>query len=151
MTNSTYVGHDSDLCRDDSAALVLKFVALASILLAGMASILLQVPILCFALLSLGVVLSPANPLSTCSELTRLLHLRRERTHHVLGFMFCLRAMTLTETVVVMERFSMRGMLGAVERFGVTHLTVVPSVVVVVTKDGITDGYSLKSLESVVR
>ncbi|XP_020231072.1 stomatal closure-related actin-binding protein 3-like isoform X3 [Cajanus cajan] len=41
-------------------------------------------------------------------------------------------------------------MLGAMERLGVTHLTVVPSVVVVVTKDGVTDGYSFKSLESVV-
>lgn len=39
MTNSTCAGHDSDLCRDDSAALVLKFVAIASILLAGMGGI----------------------------------------------------------------------------------------------------------------
>ncbi|TKY46420.1 4-coumarate--CoA ligase 9 [Spatholobus suberectus] len=38
---------------------------------------LLQVPILCFALLSLGVVVSPANPLSTRSELTRLFHVSK--------------------------------------------------------------------------
>ena len=35
----------------------------------------LQVPILCFALLSLGVVVSPANPLSTRSELTRFFNI----------------------------------------------------------------------------
>ena len=36
---------------------------------------LIQVPILYFALLSLDVVLSPVNPLSTCSELTRLFNI----------------------------------------------------------------------------
>ncbi|KAL2346552.1 hypothetical protein Fmac_000552 [Flemingia macrophylla] len=39
MMNSTCAGHEVDLCRDESAALVLKFVAIASILLAGMAGI----------------------------------------------------------------------------------------------------------------
>ncbi|XP_020202750.1 4-coumarate--CoA ligase-like 9 [Cajanus cajan] len=208
---------------------------------------LLQVPILCFALLSLGVVLSPANPLSTRSDLTRLLHLSKPSivfaaasaaekarelglrvvlldspefdslirtrtdspseparvsqsdvaailyssgttgmvkgvalTHrnltalavehdavrakreepvvylftvpffHVYGFTFTVKAMVTLDTVVVMERFSLRGMLSAVERFGVTHAAVVPSLVVALTKDGVTDGYSLKSLESVV-
>lgn len=39
MTNSTCGGADSDSCRDESAAFVLKFAAMASILLAGMAGI----------------------------------------------------------------------------------------------------------------
>lgn len=39
MTNSTCGGAESDLCRDESAAFVLKFIAMASILLAGMAGI----------------------------------------------------------------------------------------------------------------
>ncbi|XP_061374884.1 zinc transporter 4, chloroplastic isoform X2 [Gastrolobium bilobum] len=39
MTNSTCGGTESELCRDESAAFVLKFVAIASILLAGMAGI----------------------------------------------------------------------------------------------------------------
>ncbi|KAK7351273.1 hypothetical protein VNO77_10593 [Canavalia gladiata] len=39
MTNSTCGATDSELCRDDSAAFVLKFVAMASILLSGMAGI----------------------------------------------------------------------------------------------------------------
>ncbi|KHN45330.1 4-coumarate--CoA ligase-like 9 [Glycine soja] len=148
----------------------------------------LQVPILCFALLSLGVVVSPTNPLSTRFELTRasstsatpqlssqcdshqrglvsnmqvtqsdvaailyssgttgtikgvmLTHrnlpaiaagydtVREKRKEpavvlytvpffHVYGFTFSLGAMVLSETVVVMERFSMKVMLGAVER-----------------------------------
>ncbi|KAL0014506.1 hypothetical protein SO802_001575 [Lithocarpus litseifolius] len=36
---------------------------------------LVQVPILCFSLLSLGVVISPANPLNTDSEISRLIQL----------------------------------------------------------------------------
>ncbi|XP_045800141.1 zinc transporter 4, chloroplastic-like [Trifolium pratense] len=39
MANSTCGGAESDLCRDESAAFVLKFIAMASILLAGMAGI----------------------------------------------------------------------------------------------------------------
>ncbi|CAL5204852.1 unnamed protein product [Lathyrus oleraceus] len=39
MTNSTCGGAESDLCRDESAAFILKFIAMASILLAGMAGI----------------------------------------------------------------------------------------------------------------
>ncbi|BAT77983.1 hypothetical protein VIGAN_02060200 [Vigna angularis var. angularis] len=39
MTNSTCAGAEFDQCRDESAALVLKFVAIASILLSGMAGI----------------------------------------------------------------------------------------------------------------
>ncbi|KAG4954241.1 hypothetical protein JHK87_039835 [Glycine soja] len=35
----------------------------------------LQVPILYFALLSLGVVVSPASPLCTCSEMTRFFNI----------------------------------------------------------------------------
>ncbi|TKY74905.1 Fe(2+) transport protein 3 [Spatholobus suberectus] len=39
MTSSSCEGAEMELCRDESAALVLKFVAIASILLAGMAGI----------------------------------------------------------------------------------------------------------------
>lgn len=209
---------------------------------------LIQVPILCFALLSIGVVVSPANPASTRSELTRLVDISKPviafatsatanklpdlrlgtviidslefnslmttsppgdqpgrlevsqsdvaailyssgttgkvkgvmLTHrnliafvavydavrvrredpavflytmpffHVYGFMFSLRAMVLSDTVVIMERFSLKGMLGAVERFRVTHLAVVPPLVVAMTKDAATEGYDLRPLEGVV-
>ncbi|RDX88635.1 4-coumarate--CoA ligase-like 9, partial [Mucuna pruriens] len=209
---------------------------------------LLQVPILYFALLSLGVVVSPANPLATRSELTRFFHLSNPAiifavtavaekvrefpvrivlldspefdsltqtptqsglggparvtqsdvaailyssgttgkvkgvmlTHrnltalaavydaarvrrkepavflytmqyfHVYGFTFCLRAMVLSDTVVIMERFNLRVMLSAVERFRVTHLALVPSLLVLLTKDdGVTDGYDLRTLEGI--
>ncbi|XP_014627605.1 4-coumarate--CoA ligase-like 9 isoform X2 [Glycine max] len=210
---------------------------------------LIQVPILCFALLSLGVVVSPANPISTRSDLTRFFHLSKpaivftvtsvvEKTQdfhvrtvlldspefdsltktriqihppsplvspvtqsdvaailyssgttgmmkgvvmthrnltalaagydavrvnrkypavffftmpffHVYGFTLSFRAMVLSETVVIMERFSLRGMLSAVERFGVTHLAVVPPLMVALTKDSVTNGYDLKTLEGV--
>ncbi|KAK7364881.1 hypothetical protein VNO80_13626 [Phaseolus coccineus] len=210
----------------------------------------LQVPILCFALLSLGVVISPANPLSTRRELTCLFHLSKpaivfavtsiaEKTRefhvrtvlldspefdtltrtkiqplspitstmpvtqsdvaailyssgttgkvkgvmlthrnltaiaagydtvrtkraepavflytvpyfHVYGFTFSLGAMVLSETVVIMERFSLRGMLSAAERFRATHITVVPVLVVAMTKDRVTEGYQLTSLEGIV-
>ncbi|XP_028807025.1 zinc transporter 4, chloroplastic isoform X2 [Neltuma alba] len=39
MTNSSCGGTDFELCRDDSAAFVLKFVAIASILIAGMTGV----------------------------------------------------------------------------------------------------------------
>ncbi|XP_054799223.1 zinc transporter 4, chloroplastic-like isoform X2 [Prosopis cineraria] len=39
MTNSRCEGSDFELCRDDSAAFVLKFVAIASILIAGMTGV----------------------------------------------------------------------------------------------------------------
>ncbi|XP_047149769.1 4-coumarate--CoA ligase-like 9 [Vigna umbellata] len=210
----------------------------------------IQVPILCFALLSLGVVVSPANPLSTRSEITRLFHLSKpaivfavtsnaEKTRefhvrtvlldspefdsltrtkiqplspttsptpvtqsdvaailyssgttgkvkgvmlthrnltaiaagydtvrtkraepavylytvpyfHVYGFTFSLGAMVLSDTVVIMERFSLRGMLSAAERFRVTHITVVPALVVALTKDKVIDRYNLTSLEGIV-
>jgi len=210
----------------------------------------LQVPILFFALLSLGVVVSPANPLSTRFELKRLFDLSKPAvvfavtsiaektsefhvrtvlldssefdsltrskiqplsptastssvtqsdvaailyssgttgkvkgvmiTHrnltalvagcdmvrtkraepavylytvpyfHTYGFSYSLGAMVLSETVVIMERFSLSGMLSAAERFRVTHITVVPVLVVAMTKDSVTDGYQLTSLEAIV-
>ncbi|KAK7316111.1 hypothetical protein VNO77_34837 [Canavalia gladiata] len=211
---------------------------------------LLQVPILCFALLSIGVIVSPQNPLATRSEITHIFHLSKPvivfaatsvaakihgfpnhrlgtvlldspefdslmkirrtsgigalpqvsqsdvaailyssgttgnmkgvmLTHrnltavatgfdavrlkrkqpavflytmpffHVYGFTFCLRAMVLSDTVVILERFGLRGMLAAVGRFRVTHLAVVPPLVVAMSKDGVTDGYDLRSLEGI--
>ncbi|KAL2564635.1 hypothetical protein AAZV13_19G058200 [Glycine max] len=69
---------------------------------------------------------------------------------HVYGFSFSQGAIMLTLTMVVMERFSLKAMLGTVERFRVTHVTVVPALVVAVTKDHVTDGYDLTSLEAII-
>ncbi|KAI4350546.1 hypothetical protein L6164_004993 [Bauhinia variegata] len=68
---------------------------------------------------------------------------------HVYGFTYCLRSVVLSETVVLMERYSLRGMLSAVEEFKVTHLALVPSLVLAMVKDDLTDGYDLSSLESI--
>nr|KYP39819.1 4-coumarate--CoA ligase-like 9 [Cajanus cajan] len=68
---------------------------------------------------------------------------------HVYGFTFTVKAMVTLDTVVVMERFSLRGMLSAVETFGVTHAAVVPALLVALTKDGATEGYDLKTLETI--
>ncbi|KAK7381006.1 hypothetical protein VNO78_33529 [Psophocarpus tetragonolobus] len=209
---------------------------------------LIQVPILHFALLSAGVVVTPANPLSTRYELTRVFTIAKpailftvtsvaektrefnvktilldssefdslthtpsnppsglgmqvtqsdvalilfssgttgmvkgvELTHrnltaiasltnanpldrehpsvtlvtvpffHVFGFLINFRAVMTADTVVVLERFSLTAMLGAVERLRVTHVTVAPALVVAVTKGSVTDGYDLGSLEGIV-
>lgn len=212
---------------------------------------LIQVPILYFALLSIGVVLSPANPTSTPSEISHLLtlskpviafatsfsahklpHLRlgtilidsaefdslmniattpsnslpmisevsqsdvaailyssgttgkskgvvlthrnltatvaaydvvrvmRERPavclvtvpyFHVFGFTYILRTVAMMETLVVMERFGIGKMMAAVEGLRLTHIVAAPTVVVTMTKEGVTAvGYDLTSLKGVV-
>ncbi|XP_061344468.1 4-coumarate--CoA ligase-like 9 [Gastrolobium bilobum] len=208
---------------------------------------LIQVPILYFALLSIGVVVSPANPISTRSEISHLLNLCepviafatsfsapklpklrlgtilldspefdslttttaasiprggvevsqsdvaavlyssgttgkvkgvmlthrnlmatvagydavRVRTEspavylytvpyfHVYGFTYCLRSVAMMDTVLVMERFGLGKMLDAVERFGLTHLVAAPPVVVAMSKNGVTEGHDLSSLQGV--
>lgn len=206
----------------------------------------IQVPILYFSLLSLGVVISPANPLSTQSEISRLVQLskpviafatsstvhklpklkhqtilidssefesmmmsakhefdhvkvrqsdlatimyssgttgnvkgvmlthrnliaqvassyasRQERQSplvtlytmpyfHMIGFIFSLRSVALSETVMVMESFDLKKMLKAVEEFRVTRLVFPRPVVVALSKGGLTDGYDLSSVETVV-
>ncbi|KAF9663250.1 hypothetical protein SADUNF_Sadunf17G0018800 [Salix dunnii] len=68
---------------------------------------------------------------------------------HVFGFFYSLRSVALSETVVVMERFDLKNMLRAVEKFRVNELAVAPPVVVTMTKSDLTDGYDLRSLETV--
>ncbi|CAK7322578.1 unnamed protein product [Dovyalis caffra] len=194
----------------------------------------IKVPILYFSLLSLGVVISPANPMSTESELSHQINLSnpviafatsetchklpklKHRTIHldspefdsiitmfpaaashqelgkvkvnqsdlaaimyssgtagkVKGVMLTHRNLmaviagyypfkqerksptVMLYTVpyfspVVMERFDMKKMLRAVEEFGVTELAVAPPVVVAMARSALTDGYDLRSLETV--
>lgn len=68
---------------------------------------------------------------------------------HVFGFFYSFKSVALSETVVVMERFDLKKMLRAVEKFRVTHLAVAPPVVVAMAKSDLTDGYDLRSLETV--
>lgn len=210
-----------------------------------LSSNLIQVPILYFSLLSLGVIISPANPINTQSEISRLIELCKPviafsistaahklpslhhrtviidsfefdsmmtgpirelvrvevsqsdlaaimyssgttgrvkgvmLTHrnliamtaslhegrsvrsspdvllytvpffHMIGFFYCVKSVALNETVVVMERFDLRRMLTLVEKFKVTHMAVVPPVLVAMAKGDATDNNDLTSLESV--
>ncbi|KAK4846117.1 hypothetical protein QYF36_013255 [Acer negundo] len=205
----------------------------------------IQLPILYFSLLSLGVIVSPANPVSTESEISRLIQLskpviafatsstarklpelkhkavlidspefesimmsskyeiidhvtvrqtdlaailyssgttgkvkgvmlthrnftaqvaiiysfRQQRESpavmlytmpyfHILGFVYSLRSVALSEAVVVMERFHMKKMFKAVEEFRVTHVVLTPPVVVAMWKgSGLMDSYDLSSVE----
>ncbi|KAF3444483.1 hypothetical protein FNV43_RR14175 [Rhamnella rubrinervis] len=208
----------------------------------------IQIPILNFSLLTIGVVVSPANPLSTKSEILRLVELSKpviafstsasahklpklrlktviidspefdsmtasstrelepvevrqsdlaavmyssgttgkvkgvmlthrnlifttavyynDRTErespavflytvpyfHIFGFFYSWKSVAVNDTVVVMEKYELSKMLRAVEEFRVTHLALVPAVVVAMVKadhDHITASYDLSSLESV--
>lgn len=68
---------------------------------------------------------------------------------HVYGFTYLLKGVAMMETVVMMERFELGKMLGAVERFRVTNVAVAPPVVVAMSKEGVGDGYDLSSLKTV--
>ncbi|KAF3444484.1 hypothetical protein FNV43_RR14176 [Rhamnella rubrinervis] len=62
------------------------------------------------------------------------------------------KSVAVNDTVVVMEKYELSKMLRAVEEFRVTHLALVPAVVVAMVKadhDHITASYDLSSLESV--
>ncbi|KAF3444481.1 hypothetical protein FNV43_RR14173 [Rhamnella rubrinervis] len=161
-----------------------------------------RIPILNFSLLTIGVVVSPANPLSTKSEILRLVELSKPviafstsasahklpklrlktviidspefdsmtasstrelepvevRQSDLAAVMYSSgttgswKSVAVNDTVVVMEKYELSKMLRAVEEFRVTHLALVPAVVVAMVKadhDHITASYDLSSLESV--
>ncbi|KAL5991114.1 hypothetical protein ACLOJK_012020 [Asimina triloba] len=206
----------------------------------------IHIPILYFSLLSLGVVVSPINPISTPSEISRQVHISRPTiafttsayarklppslptilldsphfismlttptngaeiqpaqvsqsdlalilyssgttggvkgvavTHrniiscftaikaagmgrkaavalvplplfHAFGFSYCLTALGMGETLVLMERFDLGRMVKAVEEFGVTLMLAAPPIVVWMVKSVGVDPHSLRSLERVV-
>lgn len=207
----------------------------------------IKIPILYFSLLTLGVVISPANPISTESEITRLTQLSKpviafatkstahklKRLHiktilidslefdelttsssagefepvevsqsdlatimyslgttgkvkgvmsthrnliamvagsyahrtkrkspavvlytmpyfHMFGFFYCAKSVAMSETVVVMERFELKKMLRNVEKYRVTHVAVVPPIVVAMAKGCFGGDCDLSSLETVI-
>ncbi|XP_073143815.1 4-coumarate--CoA ligase-like 9 [Henckelia pumila] len=68
---------------------------------------------------------------------------------HVYGLSFSLKSVALTEAVVVMERYELGRMLKAVEEYKVTHLSVVPPIVLAMVKNDASDNFDLGSLEAV--
>uniref|UniRef100_A0A5B7A944 Putative 4-coumarate--CoA ligase-like 9 n=1 Tax=Davidia involucrata TaxID=16924 RepID=A0A5B7A944_DAVIN len=69
---------------------------------------------------------------------------------HVYGFLYCVRAMSLGESVVSMQRFDLRLMMRAIQEFRVTHVALAPPVAVAMVKDDdLLNGYDFSSLEVV--
>jgi fatty-acyl-CoA synthase len=69
--------------------------------------------------------------------------------YHAAPLRFCATIQSVGGTVVMMERFDAEGMLAAIERFGVTHLQVVPTMFVRLLKlpEAQRAGYDLTSLK----
>ncbi|KAK9066421.1 hypothetical protein SSX86_013743 [Deinandra increscens subsp. villosa] len=65
---------------------------------------------------------------------------------HVFGFFMLIRATSLGETLVLMERFDFGNMLKAVERYKVTYMPVSPPLVVAMAKSDLVPKYDLSSL-----
>ncbi|KAI7740388.1 hypothetical protein M8C21_012735 [Ambrosia artemisiifolia] len=65
---------------------------------------------------------------------------------HVFGFFMLIRATSLGETLILMERFDFNNMLKAVERYKVTYMPVSPPLVVAMAKSELVPKYDLSSL-----
>ncbi|XP_024969280.1 4-coumarate--CoA ligase-like 9 [Cynara cardunculus var. scolymus] len=65
---------------------------------------------------------------------------------HVFGFFMLIRAASLGETLVFMERFDFVNMLKAVEKYRVTYMPVSPPLVVALAKSDVVPKYDLSSL-----
>ncbi|KAK4410779.1 4-coumarate--CoA ligase-like 9 [Sesamum angolense] len=66
---------------------------------------------------------------------------------HVFGFFMLIRAASMGESVVLMEKFDFVKMLEAVERHRVTYIPVTPPLVVAMSKSDLVDKYDLSSLQ----
>ncbi|CBI15627.3 unnamed protein product, partial [Vitis vinifera] len=180
----------------------------------------LKIPVIYFSLLSLGVTISPTNPLGSDSEVSHQIHLCKpaiafassKTAHklpslrlgtvlvdslefdsmmtengagygkrvevsqsdpaailyssgttgrdgprpvslftlplfHVFGFFMLVRAVSLAETLVLMERFDFENMLKAVEKYRITYMPVSPPLVVALAKSEFVGKYDLSSLQ----
>lgn len=65
---------------------------------------------------------------------------------HVFGFFMLVRAVSMGDTLVLMERFDFEGMLRAVEKYKVTYMPVSPPLIVALAKSGVAQKYDLSSL-----
>ncbi|XVE56627.1 hypothetical protein DITRI_Ditri04bG0025900 [Diplodiscus trichospermus] len=105
-----------------------------------------------------GVMLSHLNMIALIAG---FYHIRQpneeaEETHqvsfftvpwfHVFGFFMLVRAFSMGESVVFMERFEFEGMLRAIEKYKITYMPVSPPLVVAFTKSDLTKKYDLSSL-----
>lgn len=65
---------------------------------------------------------------------------------HVFGFFMMMRAMSMGETLVFMERFDFEGMLKIVEKYRVVYMPVSPPVVTAFAKSDLVKKYDLSSI-----
>ncbi|KAF3436841.1 hypothetical protein FNV43_RR19594 [Rhamnella rubrinervis] len=65
---------------------------------------------------------------------------------HVFGFFMLVRAISMGETLVLMERFDFQAMLRAVEKYRVTYMPVSPPLVVALVKSELAQKYDMSSL-----
>ncbi|XP_074278644.1 4-coumarate--CoA ligase-like 9 [Silene latifolia] len=80
-------------------------------------------------------------------RLTRPISLVPLPLFHVFGFTMLLRAVTLSETLVMMERFDFEKMLAAVEKYKVTSMPVSPPLIVAFEKSELVKKYDISSLK----
>ncbi|KAG8388075.1 hypothetical protein BUALT_Bualt02G0087400 [Buddleja alternifolia] len=66
---------------------------------------------------------------------------------HVFGFFMLIRAASMGETVVLLEKFDFVKMLEAVEKYRVTYIPVTPPLVVAMAKSDLVANYDLSSLQ----
>ncbi|KAL0429593.1 UNVERIFIED_CONTAM: 4-coumarate--CoA ligase-like 9 [Sesamum radiatum] len=106
-----------------------------------------------------GVVITHRNLIALVAGLyhNKLAKDEEEKTHsvslftlplfHVFGFFMLIRAASMGESVVLMEKFDFVKMLEAVERHRVTYIPVTPPRVVAMAKSDLVDKYDLSSLQ----
>ncbi|XP_020550748.1 LOW QUALITY PROTEIN: 4-coumarate--CoA ligase-like 9 [Sesamum indicum] len=107
-----------------------------------------------------GVVITHRNLIALIAGLyhNKLAKDEEENTHsvslftlplfHVFGFFMLIRAASMGESVVLMEKFDFVKMLEAVARHRVTYIPVTPPLVVAMAKSDLVDKYDLSSLRS---
>ena len=66
---------------------------------------------------------------------------------HVFGFYMLVSAVSMAETLVLMERFDFEKMLKSVEKYRITYIPVSPPLVVALAKSDIVGKYDLSSLQ----
>ncbi|KAJ7945729.1 4-coumarate:CoA ligase-like protein [Quillaja saponaria] len=66
---------------------------------------------------------------------------------HVFGFFMLIQAVSMGETLVLMERFDFQAMLRAVEKYKVTDMPVSPPLIVALAKSELVHKYDLSSLQ----
>ncbi|GMY15065.1 4-coumarate--CoA ligase-like 9 [Fagus crenata] len=106
-----------------------------------------------------GVILSHRNLIALIAGLTQLRHVSDPDPNdplpvlfftlplfHVFGFFMAVRAVSMGETMVLMERFEFEGMLRAVEKYKVTYMPVSPPLVVALVKSDLVNKYDISSL-----